>query len=187
MYGIPSSSFVRKFGISLAAATLTLCAASPVQADEPTPDDSLTPWIGREFTILSSTINDHMPTGAKLTFVFDSDENVVRVCTRDATSARGRWRADFAVPCGVTLTFTRGTRYCTVEDVKAGNGEVLSQCHRLRSRDVVMRPERETRGVAELNDMIVFLVRGEAGKRVISVLVDSPSRVTGSGIIVGQG
>ena len=94
---------------------------------------------------------------------------------------------DFANPCGVTLTFTRGTRYCTLEDVKAGNGEVLSQCHRLRTRDVVMRPAKDTRGVLELNDMIVFLVEGESGKRVISVLVDSPSRVTTGGTVIGHG
>ena len=32
---------------------------------------------------------------------------------------------DFATPCGVTMSFTRGTRYCTVDDVKTGNAEVL--------------------------------------------------------------
>ena len=187
MYGKPTSSFARKLGISLAAATLALCATSGAHADDPTPDQSLLGWIGREFTILTSTINEQMPVGAKLTFIFDGGENTVRVCTRDTTAARGRWRMDFAVPCGVTLAFTPGTRYCSLEDVKVGNGEVLSQCHRLRTRDVVMRPARETRGVLELNDMIVFLVQGDTGKRMISVLVDSPSRVTGGqGNVVGS-
>ena len=36
---------------------------------------------------------------------------------------------------------TRGQRYCTLEDVKAGNAEVLAACHRLRSQDVAMSPK----------------------------------------------
>ena len=67
---------------------------------------------------------------------------------------------DFATPCGVTLLFTRGTRYCTLDDVKTGNAEVLSSCHRLRTRDVAMRPSK-VKGAVELNDMIAFLVQGE--------------------------
>ena len=72
---------------------------------------------------------------------------------RDAAAAP--WRMDFATPCSVTLTFTRGTRYCTVEDVKAGNAEVLSSCHRLRSRDVAMRPvEGQGRGRTQRHDRV---------------------------------
>ena len=115
-------------------------------------------WLGKEFTVESSTLNDHMPTGGKLTFVFDSDENVVRICTRNSSKQREPWRMDFATPCGVTMSFTRGTRYCTFDDVKTGNAEVLSSCHRLRSRDIAMRPSK-VKGTVELNDMIAFLVQ----------------------------
>jgi hypothetical protein len=90
---------------------------------------------------------------------------------------------DFAVPCSVTLTFTRGTRFCTVEDVKAGNAEVLSACHRLRTRDVAMRPA-DAKGAVELNDMIGFLVQGDNGVHAVAILVDSPSRVTGGGVVI---
>ena len=45
-------------------------------------DDALAGWLGKEFTIDSSNLNDHIPVGGKLTFIYDSDENVVRVCTR---------------------------------------------------------------------------------------------------------
>jgi hypothetical protein len=149
------------------------------------PDAALAGWIGREITIDASSIDDHIPVGGKLTFIYDSEDNVVRVCTRNGASARNQWKMDFAAPCGVTLTFTRGERYCSLEDVKAGNAEVLSACHRLRSRDVAMRPAR-TRGTVELNDMLVFLVQGESGKHVISILVDSPSRVTEGGGASGR-
>jgi len=90
------------------------------------------------------------------------------------------WQMDFANPCGVTLVFTRGERYCSLEDVKAGNAEVLSGCHRLRSRDVAMRPAKGKMAV-ELSDLLVFLVQGDNGKHVISILVDTPSRVTAPG------
>ena len=83
----------------------------------------------------------------------------------------------------VALTFTQGTRYCTFDDVKAGNAEVLASCHRLRSRDFAMRPSK-VKGAVELNDMIAFLVKGDGGKPVMSILVDSPARVTESGVIV---
>ncbi len=169
----------------LALAASLLLGTGFASADD-TPAQSLEGWLGREFTIESSTIDDHMPTGGKLTFVFDPSDNVVRVCTRTVATQRGPWRMDFAVPCNVALTFTAGTRYCTLEDVKAGNAEVLSGCHRLRTRDVAMRPSR-VKGAVELNDMIVFLVQGEGGKRVISILVDSPARVTDNGIVIGKG
>ena len=56
----------------------------------------------------------------------------------------------------------------------------LSSCHRLRTRDVAMRPAK-AKGAVELNDMVVFLVQSENGKPVMAILVDSPSRVTGGG------
>jgi hypothetical protein len=174
----------RKLGISLVTAALALGTALSMAGDA-TADEFLSGWLGREFTIDASTINDHIPVGGKLTFVFDSDDNVVRVCTRTVAAQRGPWRMDFAVPCNVTLTFTRGTRYCSLEDVKAGNAEVLSSCHRLRSRDIAMRPAK-VKGAIELNDMIAFLIEGEKGKHVVSILVDSPSRVTDSGSATGK-
>ena len=67
--------------------------------------------------------------------------------------------------------------------VKAGDAEVLSSCHRLRSHDVAMRPSK-VKGALELNDMIAFLVQGEGNKPIMSILVDSPARVTESGNIV---
>ncbi|HEU4778595.1 MAG TPA: hypothetical protein VFS58_01800 [Steroidobacteraceae bacterium] len=172
----------RKLGI-LALAAAVLAGASVAAAEDAVPDGALEGWLGREYTVNSSTIDDHMPTGGKLTFIFDASENIVRICTRTVTNQRGSWRMDFASPCAVTMNFTRGTRYCTLDDVKAGNAEVLSSCHRLRSRDVAMRPSR-TRGEVELNDMIAFLVQGEQGKHVMSILVDSPARVISNGNVI---
>lgn len=174
----------RRLGQLLVGAALALGAAV-APAGDGNVDEKLAGWLGREFTIDTATGEDLIPVGGKLTFVFDSDENVVRVCTRTATSQRHQWRMDFAVPCGVTLTFTRGTRYCTIEDVKTGNAEVLSSCHRLRSRDIAMRPAK-VKNTIELNDMIAFLVEGEQGKHVISILVDSPARVTSGGLYNGK-
>ena len=149
-------------------------------AQEAAVDDALAGWLGRELTVQSSTLNDHMPVGGKLTFVFDGSDNVVRVCTRTVPGQRTAWHMDFTVPCGVTMTFTRGTRYCTMDDVKAGNAEVLSACHRLRSRDIAMHPPR-VKGTVELNDMIAFLVQGTDGAKMMMILVDSPARVTDGG------
>jgi hypothetical protein len=165
------------------AAALLLMGATYASADDASTDSVLAGWLGSEFTVQSSTLNDHMPVGGKLTFIFDGNDNVVRICTRSVPTQRGPWRMDFANPCGVTMTFTRGARFCTLEDVKAGNAEVLSSCHRLRSRDVAMRPAKE-RGTVELNDMIAFLVQGTDGEKYMSILVDSPSRVTEGGTIV---
>jgi hypothetical protein len=148
-------------------------------------DAALAGWIGREITIEKSTIADDFPVGGKLTFIYDSTEDVVRVCTRQSATQHKSWRGDLAVPCGVTLTFTRGTRYCTLEDVKASNAEVLSSCHRLRTREVALTPQ-STQGNLELNDLIVFLVPGEGNKHIISILVDSPARVTGGGEVQGK-
>lgn len=173
----------RRTGKKLALAAGMLLSAATVMADGVNP--SLAGWLGREITIDTSTFNDHIPVGGKLTFVYDSNDDVVRVCTRSVATQRGPWRMDLAAGCNVTLTFTPGDRYCTIEDVKAGNGEVLSSCHRLRSRDVALKPST-TRGAIELQDMIVFLVQAEKGKHAIAILVDSPSRVTDSGVATGK-
>jgi hypothetical protein len=172
----------RKLGICVMAAILGLGAALAV-AQERVPDNALAGWLGKEYTVESSTLNDHMPTGGKLTFVFDSEDNVVRICTRNTARQQSPWRMDFANPCGVTLVFTRGTRYCTLDDVKTGDAEVLSSCHRLRSHDIAMRPSK-VKGAVELNDMIAFLVKGEGEKPIMSILIDSPARVTDVGAIV---
>ncbi len=147
-------------------------------------DDALAGWIGREITIEKSTLVDDIPIGGKLTLIYDSSEDVVRVCTRQVASQRKPWRSDLALPCTVTLRFTRGTRYCTVDDVNAGNAEVLSACHRLRSKEVALKPS--TAQGTELNDLLIFLVEGEGSRHVISILVDTPSRVTGSGQALGH-
>lgn len=177
------TSGMRGFGMRGLAAALLFMGATSAMAQEAAPDSVLDGWLGREFTVQSSTLNDHMPVGGKLTFIFDRDENVVRVCTRTVSTQRGAWRMDFASPCGVTMTFTRGTRYCSFEDVKSGNAEILSTCHRLRSRDVAMRPAA-VKGTIELNDMIAFLVKDTDGKLAMSILVDSPARVTDQGSVV---
>lgn len=170
----------RKIAIWMTAAFFGF-GATLAAAQDFSPDSALAGWLGKEFTVQPSALNDLMPMGGKLTFVFDTEENVVRICTRNTAKQRATWNMDFATPCGVTMLFTRGTRYCTADDVKAGNAEVLSSCHRLRSRDIAMRPSK-IKGSVELNDMIAFLVE-EEGKPAMSILVDSPARVTDGGII----
>ena len=150
------------------------------------PDEALAGWIGREITISSSPLTDHIPLGGKMTFVLDSEDNVVRVCTRQVGAQRGAWRLDMAPGCNVALTFTRGSRYCTAADVKAGNAEVLSSCHRLRSNNVAMHPAAALKGAVELHDMIVFLIQEPDGKHGVSILLDSPSRVTHGGNAEGH-
>jgi hypothetical protein len=177
-----SSLASRRSGKKIALAAGLMLSSTMAVSEEI--DSSLSGWLGREITIESSTLNDHIPVGGKLTFIYDSSDDVVRVCTRTVPSQKGPWRMDLANGCNVTLTFTRGDRYCTLEDVKAGNGEVLSGCHRLRSRDVALR-ESKTKGAIELQDMIVFLVPAHRGKHAIAILVDSPSRVTEGGVIIG--
>src|SRR6185503_10533210 len=168
------------FGMRGLAAALLFMGATCALAQEAAPDDILKGLLGREFTVRSSNITDRIPLGGKMTFIFDREENAVRVCTRTVSTQRGAWRMDFAVPCGVTMAFTRGTRFCTFEDVKSGNAEILSSCHRLRSRDIAMRPAA-VKGTVELNDMIAFIVQDTDGKLAMSVLVDSPARVTDDG------
>jgi hypothetical protein len=174
---------IKGFGMRGLAAAL-LFVGTPWALAQDAQSDVLSSWLGKEFTVESSTLNDHMPIGGKFTFIFDSDDNVVRVCTRTASNQRGPWRMDFANPCGVTMSFTLGTRFCTMEDVKTGNAEVLSSCHRLRSRDVAMRPAK-VKGTVELNDMIAFLVNAPDGTKKVSILIDSPARVTDEGTVVG--
>jgi hypothetical protein len=168
----------------LAAALLFVGAPFAMAQDAQAPSDSLLDgWLGKEFTVESSTLKDGAPTGGKLTFVFDNTDNVVRVCTRTVSSQKGPWREDFAKSCGVTMTFTKGTHYCSIDDVKTGNAETLASCHRLRSRDVAMRAPR-VKGTVELNDLVAFLVQGTDGHKYMSILVDSPSRVTDDGVII---
>jgi hypothetical protein len=159
----------------LAALVLVVTVARAAE-----PDPALAGWLGKEITIDNSSFNDHVPLGGKLTFVLDAEDDVVRICTRNVANARASWRMDLAPGCNVALTFTRGTRYCSVQDVQAGNAEVLSSCHRLRSQNVAMHPAMQ-KGAVELHDVIIFLIEGDAGKKAISILVDSPSRVTHGG------
>jgi hypothetical protein len=174
-------SGVKRRGLAVSAALLL--GANLVNAGDGV-DPTLAGWLGREITIERSSIDDQIPSGGKLTFIYDSGDDVVRVCTRQSNAQRKPWRSDLAIPCSVTLTFTKGTRYCTLEDVKSGDGEVLSTCHRLRSREVALKPST-ARGV-ELQDLLVFLVEGENNKHVISILIDTPSRVTGDIIVIGR-
>jgi len=167
----------------VALAALLLSGATIATAAEP--DAAVSRWLGKEITIESSSVNDLMPIGGKLTFVFDSEDNAVRICTRTVASQKGPWRMDMAAGCNVALSVTRGQRYCTIEDVKAGNAEVLSGCHRLRSHDVALRPAA-VKGTIELHDVIVFpLEGGQDGKLGVAILVDSPARVTDGGVIIG--
>jgi hypothetical protein len=165
------------FAVALLLGTITARAAEP--------DVSISRWLGKEITIESSSVNELMPIGGKLTFIFDAEDNTVRVCTRQTSSQRGPWRMDMVPGCNVALAVTRGQRYCTIEDVKAGNAEVLSACHRLRSHDVALRPSK-IRGSIELHDVIVFPVEGATpGSLSVAILIDSPSRVTDGGVVVG--
>jgi hypothetical protein len=180
VHSIQSSKF-RWMAAVAAAMLLGTVAASAAE-----PDSAIAPWLGKEITIQSSSTADLMPVGGKLTLVFDSEDNAVRVCTRQSASQHGPWRMDMVPGCNVALVLTRGQRYCTIEDVKAGNAEVLSACHRLRSHDIALRPSK-VKGNIELHDVIVFLVdRGQGNGLAIAILVDSPSRVTDGGVIVGD-
>jgi hypothetical protein len=157
-------------GKALAVTTgFVLCAA--VGAAEGI-DSALAAWLGREITIDAGANSEQIPAGGKMTLVHDGDDGVVRVCTRNAPEQKQAWGKDLASGCKVTLQFTRGERYCTVEDVKAGDGEVLSSCHRLRSQNV--------------GDMIVFLLAPDQGTNAVAILVDSPSRVTNDPIVIGR-
>jgi len=177
------SGTLKSAGTVALGAMLLVCATIAAAAE---PDAIVTKWLGNEITIDSSSVNDLMPIGGKLTFVFDSEDNAVRICTRTVATQLGSWKMDMAPGCNVALTVTRGQRYCTIEDVKAGNAEVLSTCHRLRSHDVALRPAA-VKGTVELHDVIVFPVEvGTNGKLGVAILIDSPSRVTDGGVVVGS-
>jgi hypothetical protein len=185
MYGKQTTDR-KKFGIPMIAAALLLGAAVAA-AQEPSPDSVLARWLGTEFTVESSPLSDQVPKGGKLTLVFDADQNVVHVCTRNSSNQDAPWRMDFATPCGVTMSFTRGTRYCTFDDVKTGDAEVLASCHRLRTHDIAMRPSK-AKGAVERHDMVAFLVQLDNGKPAMSIIVDSPARVTDNPdiIVIGR-
>jgi hypothetical protein len=168
-----------------ALAVLLGCAISAMAAE---PDPLVSPWLGREMRVGTTNMNDHLPLNGRLTFVYDADDDVVRVCTRSIPALRATWRMDLAVPCNVALNFIRGSRYCSRQEVNTGDAEVLATCHRLRSRDVAMHPAAQKDAV-ELHDMIVFLIKGAEGDRPSAyVLLDSPAHLThaGGGDIVPQ-
>lgn len=164
----------KQLGAMLLVAASLLAGAA--WAEDKVPDEALSAWLGQEFTVATSP-NVHMPTGGKLTFAYDNKKDVVHLCTRTVDDQKGPWKMDLSKPCGVTMTFARGTRYCTAEDVKAGNAEVLASCHRLRSRDVATRPS-ESKGSVELNDLVAFLMVDKDGAKSMTILVDSPARTT---------
>ncbi len=174
-----------RMGMMAALAAAMLLGTTTAIAAEP--DASIAGLLGKEITIESASSNNLMPVGGKLTFTYDADADNVRICTRQAATQKGPWRMDMAPGCAVVLTLTRGDRFCTVEDVKAGNAEVLASCHRLRSKDVALQPATGKNAV-ELHDVIVFpVVAGPSGKQSVAILVDSPSRLTGGGVVIGGG
>jgi hypothetical protein len=165
------------------AAIIVLLLGPPMVGAADGVDDPMARLLGREITIESSSLGDVFPVGGKLAFVYDDKEQVVRACTRQASGQDKPWRSDLAKPCGITLAFKKGTRYCTLEDVKTGDAETLASCHRLRSEELALKATDAT--VSEVHDLLVFLLKSDVGKPVIAILVDSPSRVTTGGIIVG--
>jgi hypothetical protein len=182
MHGNSLRSMTTRVVTALGAALLLVAGIAVAQ------DSSvdIARWLGKEITIQSSSVNDLVPIGGKFTLIYDAEDNTVRICTRSVASQRGQWRMDMVPGCNVALAVTRGERFCTLEDVKAGNAEVLSACHRLRSHDIALRPSA-VKGTVELNDVIVFPVEaGNDGKLGIAILIDSPSRVTDGGIIWGK-
>jgi hypothetical protein len=180
MFKFPDS--FRSFtSLCLVATALTTGAATAAD-----PNPAVAPWLGKEITITSSSLSDHVPAGAKLTLVYDAEDDVVRVCTRSIPTKRAVWRMDFAVPCLVALNVVPGERYCSADDVNTGDAEILATCHRLRSHDVALHPAA-TKGAVELHDVIVFLLQPVPGQgHSIAILLDSPSRVTHAGHIIGD-
>lgn len=175
------SSTIGKKGKTLGLAAGLLVSGVLVAGDSV--DAALTAYLDKEITI-DTAANGRMPQGGKLTLKLDAATQEVRVCTEAAPNQQGAWTEDLAAGCKVKLNFTRGERYCSLEDVKAGDGEVLASCHRLRGSDVATKSG--AKGAAELGDMIVFLLAPEQGKNAIAILIDSPSRVTDEPVIVGK-
>ena len=166
---------------SLAMLGTTLLGSVAASAGEP--PQELAAWLGKERTVDASALDDHIPRGGKLTLVYDDGDDVVRVCTRSVIAQRQAWREDLAQPCNVALTFKRGMRYCTYEEVKAGNAEVLATCHRLRNSAVAMHPAL-AKGALELHDTTVFLLVGPKGEPAgLAISIDAPSRLTHEGVI----
>jgi hypothetical protein len=161
---------------------VSLLAATSASAEEKEPDKNLSAWLGEEFTVEAQSRNEFMPNGGKLTFTYDAAKDAVHVCTRPVAEQEGTWKMDLSKPCGVTMTFSAGAKYCTEADVKAGNAEVLASCHRLRARDVSLRPA-QAKGAVELNDMVAFLLKDADGQKSMAILVDSPARMTDGPII----
>lgn len=160
-------------------AALALLSGGAIAFAADSVDQALAGWLGKEIQITTTTLKDEIPLGGRLTLTYDSAKDVVRVCTKQDATQQKSWSGDLATSCGVVLTFTRGTRYCTDAEVKTGNSETLASCHRLRSSEVALSPT--TAKGAELSDVIIFLVQGENGKHNINIMVDSPSRVTAGG------
>lgn len=171
-------------GVRAVAMAAGLMAVGASMAAEPV-DSTLSEYLGREITLDPASENKQLPAGGKLTLVHDAKEDVVRVCTRTAPDQKSAWSHDLAKDCAVKLSFKQGERYCSVEDVKAGNGEVLSSCHRLRGTEVTTSSAGKKDGV-ELVDMIVFLLAPKQGEKSVAILVDSPARVTWDPIIIGK-
>src|SRR5689334_10549920 len=67
---------IKGFGMRGLAAALLFMGATLASAQEAKTDAVLDGWLGKEFTIQTSTLNDHMPVGGKFTFIYDSDDNV---------------------------------------------------------------------------------------------------------------
>ncbi len=173
----------QRWRLLVAAATVALAPA----AFAAEPDAAVANWLGNEIKIVASEQEDHVPLGGRITLVYDSTDDVYRACARQTPTQSSKWRGDWASPCAVALQLTKGTRYCTLADIKAGNAEVLSSCHRLRSQEVVMHPTADLKG-DELHDLIVFLLEPVPPKKKggIAILLDSPARVTHNGIIHGD-
>lgn len=170
--------------VGLIAIAAAAAVSLPASATEPSA--ATTAWLGKEIVIKASEQRDHVPLGGRLTLIYDASDGVYRVCARPVATQRAPWRGDWKTPCGVTLNYTAGKRYCSLSDVKTGNADVLSSCHRLRSREVAMHPSADSKGV-ELHDMIVYLLEpsGTGAKGEIAILLDSPARVTHDGVIHG--
>lgn len=175
-------NFTAKLGNKGKALVAGLLASGALVAGDSV-DPALSAYLDKQITI-DTPANARLPQGGKLKLVYDASEQAVRVCTQTAPDQKGAWSEDLAAGCKVTLNFTRGERYCSLADVKAGDGEVLASCHRLRGSDVATRSSEQ--GAAELGDLIVFLLAPEGGQSAVAILIDSPSRVTDEPIVVGK-
>jgi len=160
-------------------AALALLLGSTIALAGDGVDNALVGWLDKEMEITNSSLKDLIPLGGKFTLVYDTSKDVVHLCTKQDAEQQKLWHSDLAAPCGVALTFTRGEHYCTDAEVKTGNSEILASCHRLRSREVALSPPSE-KGV-ERSDLLIFLVKSDNGKNDVTILVDSPSRVTAGG------